>query len=212
MAGLTLVTLPTDEPVSLEDALLYARYEAGVEDALFESLINLGRQQVENITEHQLNEATFIQYFDGFPVNRCFLLSKPPLISVTSVKYLDADGAEQTIDPSNYIVHSKNQHRGIVQFKKDYSFPTVRDEQIDSVFIEFVCGYENWSAEGVPETLKTAIKLFVNDVWSHREYQLDGTVTGSIQDNTVAKQILNNYRVFTPAGIGVGSEIPQFIR
>jgi hypothetical protein len=23
---------------------------------------------------------------------------------------------------------------------------------------------------------------------------------------------LNNYRVFTPAGIGVGSEIPQFIR
>jgi uncharacterized phiE125 gp8 family phage protein len=219
MAGLLPKTLPSEEPVTLEEAILYARYEIGTEaDATFQSLIKLAREQTEAITEHQLNTATFIQYFDGWKDswNRCFLLDKPPLQTVTAVKYIDTDGTEQTVDPNNYIVHNQNQHRGIIQFKNEYTFPELREEQYNSVNIEFVCGYEDYpvpplTARGVPETLRDAMLLFINDTWSHREYQLDGKITGSIQNNKIAMQILGSYRVLSPTGIGAGSEVPQYI-
>lgn len=216
MSGLQLKTAPTDEPVSLEEAILYARWESGTdEDDQFSALITLGREQTEGITEHQLNTATWIQSFNGW--QRCFLLDKPPLQSVTTITFIDVDDITQTVSSSDYIVHTESEHRGIVQFKKDFTFPELRDERLNSISVEFVAGYEGWpilplAARGVPETLKLAIKLFVNDCWSHREYDLDGKLTGSIQDNPTAKQILNSYKVYSPTSIGFASSVPQFIR
>lgn len=216
MSGLQLKTKPTDEPVSLEEAILYARWESGTdEDDQFSALIILGREQTEAITEHQLNTATWIQYFNGW--QNCFLLDKPPLQTITAITYIDEDGATQTVSSSNYIVHTESEHRGLVQFKNDFTFPELRAERLNSISIEFVAGYQGWpisplTPQGVPETLKTAIKLFVNDCWSHREYDLDGKLTGSIQDNPTAKQILNSYKVYSPTSIGLAASVPQFIR
>jgi uncharacterized phiE125 gp8 family phage protein len=216
MSGLVIVTAPPDEPVTLEEATLFARWESGTdEDALFNSLIQSSREQVEIVTEHQLNTATYRQYFDGWPASRCFLLDKPPLQSVTSIQYIDSDDNTQTVTASDYIVYTENQHRGIVQFKNNYSLPVLREERFNSVIIEFVCGYQGWpvgNAQDVPQSLKDAIKIFVNDAWSHREFDLDGNITGTIQDNSVAMQKLGSYRVHTPTAIGFASNVSNVIR
>ena len=123
MAGLTLKTAPTDEPVSLEEAILYARWETGTdEDTLFNTLISMGREQVEGITEHQLNTATWIQYFDGWPSSRCIFLDKPPLQSVTAINYIDDEGNSQTVTATDYIVNTESEHRGIIQFTNDFVY------------------------------------------------------------------------------------------
>ena len=214
MSGLVKTVATTSEPVTRAQAQLYARYEEGeIEDDMFDTFIIVGREQVEAITEHQLNTATFVQYFDSW--QRCFLLSKPPLQSITSVQYTDADGATQTVSSNDYAANIFDQHRGNVRFNFDFNFPVLNIDQMNSIQITFIAGYEGWPVAlpaGVPKTLTHAIKLFVNDVWSHREFELDGKVTGNIQNNKVAMQILNSYRVNTPTAIGIGSSIPQSIR
>lgn len=214
MSGLVKILATTSEPVTRAQAQLYARYEEGdIEDDLFDTFIIVGREQVEAITEHQLNTATFVQYFDSW--QRCFSLSKPPLQSITSVQYTDTDGATQTVSSSDYAANTFNQHRGNVLLNYDFTYPVLNNDRMNSIQITFIAGYQGWPVAlpaDVPKTLTHAIKLFVNDVWSHREYELDGKVTGNIQNNKVAMQILNSYRVNTPTGIGIGSQIPQFIR
>lgn len=214
MSGLVQIVAPTSEPVSRAAAQLYARYEEGdIEDELFDTFIAIGREQVEAITEHQLNTATFVQYFDSW--QRTFLLSKPPLQSVTSVQFTDLDGNTQTVLATDYAVNDKNQHRGNVRFNFDFIFPVLSNDRMNSIQITFKAGYEAWPVAlpaGVPKTLAHSIKLFVDDVWSHREFELDGKVTGNIQNNKVAMQILNSYRVNTPIGIGIGNVVPQTIR
>ncbi len=218
MAGLIQTVAPTSEPVTRSEAILYARWEEGTdEDTLFDALIAVAREQTEAITEHQLNTASYIQYFDKWPLSRCFLLSKPPLQSVTAIKYIDQDGNEQTVDPSNYIIHTESQHRGIVEIDKNYSYPVLREETLNSVSIEFNAGYEGWpvgqSTQGVPQTLKFAMMHFVNDLWSHREYQEDGKIVGDLKQNKVAMQILGSYRVHTPIAItGSAQFVPNIIR
>ena len=62
MSGLVKILATTSEPVTRAEAQLYARYEEGeVEDDLFDTFIIVGREQVEAITEHQLNTATFLE-------------------------------------------------------------------------------------------------------------------------------------------------------
>ncbi len=112
MSGLIYDTMPTDYPVTRTEALLFLKQNAGTpDDSLVDDLIAMATQEVELITEHQLQTATSIQYFDGFSRDGFLKLKRPPVNSITSVKYLDTDGTEQTIASSNYRLINKDNRR-----------------------------------------------------------------------------------------------------
>ena len=222
MSGLVYATsAPSDYPVTRTEALLFIKQEAGTpDDALVDDLIIMATSQAEQITEMQFKTATYIQYFDGWPckkfvgtigTNRIIQLNKPPLISVASVRYIDQDGAEQTIDPSNYTVHSKKYYESYVVFNKDYTLPEVSENIIDSVYVEFTCGWEGWNGgvPGIQSEFKTAIKAIVAEIYQHRMFNLDGSMTGTLQENSWAMQILKSFKIHRPTGIGAGGNIPD---
>lgn len=88
----------------------------------------------------------------------------PPLQSVTSLKYIDTAGVEQTLTANtDYVVHTAEEP-GLVALADGKSWPSTRDE-VGAVRIRFVAGYG--AAAAVPDVIKTALKLLVLDYYQN---------------------------------------------
>ncbi|MCP5011321.1 MAG: hypothetical protein GY942_15180, partial [Aestuariibacter sp.] len=77
--------------------------------------------------------------------------------SITSIKYLDSDGAEQTLATSEYELDTHaDTHKIVLAYNT--AWPTARSHT-NSIKIRFVAG---WGlAAAVPEDIKTALLLAV---------------------------------------------------
>lgn len=153
------VTAPTTEPVSLAEAKAHLRVDTNDEDAYISNLIVAARQWAENYTRRRFITQTWDYYLDEFPA--CIEVPYPPVQSVTSVKYNDADGAEQTLASSGYRVDSTSLPPRISPSYGN-SWPATRSES-NAVVVRVVVGYG--AATAVPQAIKQAILLKVEDLY-----------------------------------------------
>lgn len=104
-----------------------------------------------------LNRAVLTQTWKAYPQkwDTVIELPFPPLQSVTSITYTDADGATQTLSTDVYGVSTKGVF-GQVYLKTDQTFPDLYTDP-DPITITFVCGYG--AAAAVPNGIRKAIKL-----------------------------------------------------
>ena len=82
MYGVTVVTAPTVEPISLAEAKQHLRFESTVEDALISALIVAARKHCETATRRAFVTQTLRLTRDTFPTwKECyqFRLPQPPL-------------------------------------------------------------------------------------------------------------------------------------
>lgn len=101
--ALRVITPPVCEPITVAQAKLHARVDGTSEDALFPILIAAARSHGEQMTGRAFVRQTVELTLDGFPgIDGSIELPTPPLGEVLSVKYDDADGVEQTLDPLAY--------------------------------------------------------------------------------------------------------------
>lgn len=164
MAGLVLVTAPVVEPVTLTEAKDHMRVDASTDDALIEALILAARERVETFTGRALVTQTWDWTLDCFePI---LIVPKPPLVSVTSITYVDSDGASQTLASTVYQVDIKTQPARIVE-AYGQTWPTTR-EQLNAVTIRFVAGY-GIAASHVPMALRQAALLLIGHWYRERE-------------------------------------------
>ena len=84
-----LVTAPTTEPITLDEAKLHLRVDSDVEDTLISALIVAARQQVENTLWISLITQTWKLSIDKVEVYKTIFLSKSPQQSISFVKYFD---------------------------------------------------------------------------------------------------------------------------
>lgn len=191
-----VVTPPTVEPVSLAEAKVHLRLDpatAHPEDALIEEWIISARERVETEVGRALATRTLDVYYDAFPCGGGFLLRDirqfgwghpdfmprsqalsiplPPLQSVTSVKYLDAAGVLQVLDPARYRVVPATNRPGRVEPVLNGEWPETAPLS-DAVVVRVVAGYGLASA--VPASAKSAIKLLLGHKNEHREAVLVG--------------------------------------
>jgi len=89
----------------------------------------------------------------------------PPLQSVTSIKYLDTAGDEQTLDSAAYRVDIYS-HPARITPAYGYTWPALRDV-INAITIEFVTGYGD-EVTDVPEDLRHAIRLLAAHYFDER--------------------------------------------
>ena len=87
-----------------------------------------------------------------------FRLPFPPVISVTSVDYLDPDGIEQTAPPELYEVRGDEIVRAYGK-----AWPTVRRDD-ESVRVTYQAGYAE-----LPMPIRAAILLMVGDLYRFRD-------------------------------------------
>ena len=178
MYGVTVVTAPTVEPISLAEAKQHLRFEATVEDALISALIVAARKHCETATRRAFVTQTLRLTRDTFPTwKECyqFRLPQPPLQSVTNIQYIDSDGDTQTVSASDYVVDATSLP-GRIGLADGAEWPTDVIEQIGAVKVNYVAGYG--LAASVPETIKQAMLLLIGHWFVNREAV--GNVGGSV--------------------------------
>lgn len=131
------------------------------EDDQHTRLIDSATDWAQNFLRSQFVEATRVYKFRRFPLYSDRDYKTPGVIEVPwgnvltieSVKYIDTNGDQQTIDPADYVVEIAAEP---VQIWPAYGtvWPSTRD-QPNAVEIKFTCGYGD--ASDVPGGLKQAL-------------------------------------------------------
>lgn len=166
---ISVVTPPAVTPIacvglSAIKAHLRVASELTDEDDLIAAYVAAAWEFAEALTWRQLLTATLRL---TLPAWECpLLLPKPPLVSVESVKYYDAENELQTWDAANYRVHTT---AGVSEIHPVYgvSFPSLYPRG-DAVQVEYVAGYGEAAAD-MPPSLLHAVKLLVGQYYEHRE-------------------------------------------
>lgn len=176
---LSLVSGPTAEPVTLAEAKLHVRDDQAENDSLLQSLIVAARQHVEAVTGRALMTQTWDVMLDGFPSGSIWV-PKAPLISVTSVSYLDTAGATQVWGTGNYTVSAPTHDRaqqGRISPNYGVCYPATQSVP-NAVTVRVVAGYG--SAARVPEAIKAAMKLLIGHWYGSREAVIYGQTAVAI--------------------------------
>ena len=155
------VTVPVaTEPVSLAEARLQCKIDSDdtSHDAALTSLITAAREHAQHYTGRALAPQTLEVALDAFPPfdNPSITLPLCPVTSITSIKYTDLAGTEQTLLNTKYALSPYGESRMLAPTYGSY-WPTTQDV-MNSVRIVQVCGY---TAELLPKAAKQAILLHI---------------------------------------------------
>lgn len=166
--GIGSPTLGPAEPLLLAAMITHLREFSSIpSDAQtqIEGLITAAREYAENFCSRAFLTQTWDLVLDAFPAG-VLELPKAPLQSIESVKYIDSDGAEQTLAASAYKVDAVTDP-GRIAPAYGTIWPVTRAEP-NAVTIRFIAGYGD-AAESVPQAIKHAITLMVGHLYANRE-------------------------------------------
>ena len=174
MWSLRQTLAPTVEPVTLEELKDHLRgVSTADEDALLQSYLCVAREavEVEEVSRALLTQTLELR-LDGWPwshrvgiYSRGIRLPRPPLQSVSSIAYIDANGATQTLDAALYTVDPYVEPGRIVP-AYGVAWPNLRAVPA-CVTVTYVAG---WTDRGkVPERIRHAIKLLAGELYENRE-------------------------------------------
>jgi len=186
MSALKLITPPAVEPVSLLEAKAHLRVDSYDDDALISGLIIAARQEAEKITRRALITQTWELVLDCFLPEICLPL--PSLQSVTTIKYIDTNGTEQTLSNTVYQIDSDSQPARITTAYGQV-WPAVRT-QMNTVRIRYVAGFG--LAVDVPQVIKQWILIRVATLYEQREAVNVGNIVNTIP---FVDGLLDEYRV-----------------
>jgi uncharacterized phiE125 gp8 family phage protein len=162
--GLKLITGPATDPVTVSEIKEYYRGIDGSEmDTTIGNLIKAARDEAQNYQNRAFFTQVWELSFDRFPAMPVEI-PLPPLQSLVSVKYIDSEGAEYSIDINDFIV-DKRSEPGRITFKSGKSWPSVRLQSIDSVIFQFTAGYNDVGK--IPHSVKLAYLLYVTYFLDH---------------------------------------------
>src|SRR5262245_7038895 len=173
--ALTLVTAPAVTPLTLAEVKKHLRVSSSDQDDLITIYLKAATDYLDG--EHgflgrALVTQTWLLTIDEFPTAE-IKLPLPPLQSVTSVKYDDSAGVEQTVASTDYYVDTASEPGWVVPLA-NVSWPTTLDA-INAVRIEYVAGYPADSssppdlAANVPFNIKAGLMLMIAELFERRE-------------------------------------------
>lgn len=182
------VTDPAVEPISLARAKEQLRLEPDftLDDDLIGSYISAARDQAEKYCNRSFALADFVLLCGRFPAGRQPLQLPDPLTTnVSSLTYIDDQGDEQTIDPSDYTVDFTRQEIRPTDF---WPVPA------SSVLIGYSAGPDGSASpsEEPPQSVIQGMLLLITDMYENREAQFVGTIAA---DNPAAALRLHLHRV-----------------
>lgn len=144
-------------------------------------LITAVRERAELATQRALITQTWDLVLDEFPGDGYIEIPKPPLSSVTHVKYRDTAGTLQTWGSSNYIVEAPSgprARRGRVSLAFGVTWPATYGQAGD-VQVRFVCGY-GAAASTVPALIRSAMLADLAALYLQRSQVITGTIVAEL--------------------------------
>lgn len=163
-------------PLSLATAKSSQRISSTAEDTLLQAKLDAAIEVVEESTGRALSLNTYeLRLEKNFTKNRFYdkdtcsiRLPWSPLVSVTSIEYVDEDGATQTVSTDVYEVNVYSEP-GEIRLKDGQSWPTV-DNVFSPITITYTAGYDNQTvSDTTPKKLVHAIELIFGEYYLNRE-------------------------------------------
>jgi uncharacterized phiE125 gp8 family phage protein len=154
--------------------------------ALTEAAVSM----VETKCRRALLTQSWTATFDGFCPALHLLL--PPVQSVTSVKYLDAAGDQQTLAGAAYRLIDPASWDPRIVPASGTSWPATAD-YLNAVEVEFVTGYGD-DAEDVPAPIRQAILMTVAHWYTNREATITGTIVAVLPIGVA--ELIQPYRIY----------------
>lgn len=185
----TLITPPAVEPITLDEAKLHLRVTHPSEDALIELLITAAREYVERNTGLSMINQTWELALDAFPAS-AIQLPGAPLVSVTSVEYLDEAGDPQAVDPALLIVDKASRPGWVTS---SAPWPATQADTFNAVRVRYVLGFGT-AGESVPADLRAALLLVLGDLFENRQ----GQDTSQLYENRAVNMLLWQHRKLVP--------------
>jgi uncharacterized phiE125 gp8 family phage protein len=191
--ALIVITPPASEPVTPAEAKASPsfRVTGTTDDADITVLIKAARETAEAITRRALITQTLELVLDAFPTGGIDLYC-PPIQSITSIKYIDTDGVEQTLSSALYDLDSDTEP-GMVAPAYGESWPATLD-QINAVRVRYVAGYG--AAADVPAAIKTWIKMRAGTLYDNPQAIVVGNLVTELKRDFV-DGLLDPYRIIT---------------
>lgn len=189
--ALKLITAATSLAVTLAEAKAHLRVDVADDDALITALITAATEAAEQAMGGRcVMPQTWELTLDAFP--SAFELTRVPVTSVTSLKYVDSAGTQQTLAGSAYALDAADDfgpHYVVPAYGT--SWPAARDD-LNAIALRYVAGYAN--AAAVPEPIKAWIRLQVGAMYENREAEVVG-MGGPIKLG-YADRLLDRYKVW----------------
>lgn len=163
---------PVIRPISTTEAKQQARIPSDDEIGLIQSYIDAATQAAEDYLGRGLLTQTWKLNLDRF-ADILWLPMAAPLQSVTSVKYYDTTGTQQTLATSVYDVDTVSRP-GRILLKAGQSWPAVQGNRLaNHVEVIYVVGWT--TADTVPERIKQGIRCYVSYLFEDRDGLDDAT-------------------------------------
>lgn len=160
------ISTPIDvEPLTVADVKLHLRLTSDTtEDPLIASLITAAREYCEGITGRSFATQTITAYLDSFPGADFIELDRPPLQSVTSIKYKDYAGTETTMTATTDYLVDTDSDIGRIVLAYGKSWPSFTPYPYNPITIIYKAGYTT-----LPKSLEQAMLLLIGHWYEHRE-------------------------------------------
>lgn len=185
---------PPEVIVTWEEAKMHLRLDSDDEKTLVEALALAVSQWLDGPNgwlARSVGEQTLEGRFNCFS-ERQIAIPFGPVVSVETIKYLDADGEEQTLDEAAYTLLSN----GTVSLNSNSSWPAVYSDP-EAVRVRYVAGYAPGGTEEapistVPAAIKVAALLVIAFLFRDREASpSDALSSGSVY------ALLSPYRIWS---------------
>jgi uncharacterized phiE125 gp8 family phage protein len=186
---------PTRTALTLEEAIEHLRLEPDAQDLpLVLALCQAADDHVEGVLRRALCMQTWQLTLDEFPCaeysdEAVIELPFPPLVSVTSLAYVDRDGAPQTLAAPSYQIDTAG-FVGRVAPAYGTFWPSTRN-QLNAVTVTYVAGYGD--PADVPPAIKSALRLMLGHLYENREAVVTGTIATQLP--LAVDALLAPYRV-----------------
>ncbi len=186
---LSVITEPTEYPVTVSEIKEFARIDGNDEDSILETFLAGVVNEVESYLGRALITRTYKLIMDEWN-QREIELMYPPLISVQSVNTVDESNVETVYSSDNYYVITES-IPGRLIIKQSVEMPSNADRDYAGYNIKYTAGYG--SASSIPKQIKIAIMQWVTMIYEKRS-MTENDLNEIIIPKEVVK-ILKPYRV-----------------
>jgi uncharacterized phiE125 gp8 family phage protein len=175
----SIVTVPSGaDPISVADAKVHLRIEQADtdQDGFVAQLCAAAHRKVENELDYPILRQTRQTHLRGFPEAEIDLGGGNDF-QVASVDYYDADGVQQTLATSAYILDAVSKPAKLYPAPNTL-WPATQDRP-GAVIVEWQSG---WAAPGdVPPDLLHAMRLLIGHWDQNREAVVIGSISTDVQ-------------------------------
>lgn len=190
MPVIKIIVEPTEEPVTLAEVKYHCRIDDvdAQQDAFLGALIIAARQKAEHETGRALCTQTRELVLDAF--TEAMVLRGSPIQSIVSLKFIDVNGAEQTMDLADTLLN-KDTEPGYLFPAYGKSWPAARCVA-NAVRVRYLCGYG--AASAVPASIKHWMLLAIGTWFPQREAFVIGKA--EVLPDRFWHRLLDPYRMY----------------